>query len=96
MKINNVPGIVGAYQQRGARKVAPEQEVARTTKGDGVVLSREAQEVRALKEKLNQVSDVRQDRIEELRRQVQAGTYRPDGREIASKMLQSRVFDDLA
>lgn len=96
MKINNVPGMIGAYQQTGVRKVAPVQEVTRTSKGDGVELSREAQEIRSLKDKVNQAPDVRQGRIAELRRQIEAGTYRPDGREVAGRMLKARVFDEQA
>jgi negative regulator of flagellin synthesis FlgM len=95
MKIQNVPGIVGAYNLQGSRKAVAEPGVARPSKADGVVLSKEAQEVRSMKEKLNGVPRVRQERVEELQRQIEAGTYRPDGREVAGKMLQSRVFDEL-
>lgn len=96
MKVNNVPGVIGAYQKTGPRKAAKEQEAAQAAKSDGVVLSREAQAARALKDKVGQAPEVRQERIEALRRQIEAGTYRPDGREVAAKMLKARVFDDLA
>jgi len=95
MKINNVPGTIGAYQSAGARKVTGAKETARASKGDGVELSREAQQVKALRDKVSQAPEVRQERIEELRKQIQAGTYRPDGKEIAAKMLKARVFDEL-
>jgi negative regulator of flagellin synthesis FlgM len=95
MKVNNVSGTFGVYQQSGVRKVAASKETARPSKGDGVELSREAQQVLALKDKVAQAPEVRQQRIEELRRQIEAGTYRPDGREIAAKMLKARVFDEL-
>jgi flagellar biosynthesis anti-sigma factor FlgM len=95
MKIQNVPGIVGAYKLQGSRKVAAEPGAALPSKADGVVLSKEALEVRSMKEKLNGVPEVRQERVAELQRQIEAGTYRPDGREVAGKMLQSRVFDEL-
>lgn len=95
VKVNNVTGAMGAYRQNEARKVSKTQEVSRPAKGDGVELSREAQEARSLKDKISQAPEVRQERIEELRRQIEAGTYRPDGREIAARMLQSQVFDKL-
>lgn len=96
MKINNVTGVVGAYNQQSTRKVTRDNEVARTAKSDGVSLSKEAQEVRNLKDKLAQAPDVRQDRIEGLRRSIADGTYRPSSRDIAAKLLNSRVFDDFA
>lgn len=95
MKINNVTGMVGAYHQSTARKVAAAKESTRPERGDEVRLSREAQEVLNLKEKVGQASDVRQERIDELRRQIEAGTYRPSGRDIAAKMLKTKVFEDL-
>lgn len=95
MKINNVSGAMGVYQQSGARKAGGVQDVARASKGDGVVLSREAQQVLALKDKVAQAPEVRQQRIEELRHQIEAGTYRPDARQVADKMVKTRVFDEL-
>lgn len=95
MKINSVTGAMGVYQQSGARKVSGVKEAARPTKGDGVELSREAKQVLALKDKVAQAPEVRQQRIEELRRQIESGTYRPDARQIADKMLKARVFDEL-
>lgn len=95
MKINNVPGPMGVYQKSGVRRVAGSQETARPTKGDGVVLSKEAQQALALKDKVAQAPEVRQERIEELRRQIEAGTYRPDAKQVADKMLKTRVLDEL-
>lgn len=95
MKVNNISGPMGAYQKSGVRRVAPTQETPRGSKSDGVELSKEAQQVLALREKLGQVPEVRQERIEELRKQIAAGTYRPDAKEVASRMLQSGVLNKL-
>jgi len=75
--------------------VSGPKETARPERTDEVRLSKEAQEVMSLKDKVTQAPDVRKERIEELRRQIEAGTYRPDAREVAGKMLKARVFDDL-
>ena len=95
MKVNNVSGALGVYQQSGTRRVAPNKEVARTTKSDGVELSPEAQLVLSLKDKVTQAPEVRQERIEELRKQIASGTYRPDMRDVADRMLKARVFNEL-
>jgi negative regulator of flagellin synthesis FlgM len=96
MKINNVPGPIGVYRQTGTRRVAAGQEAVRPGKSDEVTLSPEAQQALAVKDKIAQTPEVRQQRVEELKRQIQAGTYNPDAREVAVRMLKSRVFDDLA
>lgn len=96
VKINNVNGMIGAYSQNGNRKVSGPKEASRPERTDEVRLSREAQEVMSLKDKVTQAPDIRRERVEELRRQLEAGNYRPDAREVASRMLRARVFDDLA
>lgn len=95
MKINGVNGAIGAYRQTGTRKVQPAQEAGRPSRGDEVSLSPEAQQVLALKDKIAQTPEVRQQRIAELRRQIESGTYRPSGRDVADSMLKARVFDEL-
>lgn len=95
MKINQVAGAIGAYNQHTTRKVTRSGGAARPDKSDEVLLSKEAQEVRHLKEKLAQAPEVRPERIEDLRRQIDAGTYKPAGQDVAAKMLRAKVFDDL-
>ncbi len=95
MKINKVTGAIGAYQHSGTRRANRSEGVGRTTRSDQFVRSDEARQALALKRKLADVPDVRKERIEELRRQIEAGTYRPDSRAIAARMLESRVFDEL-
>lgn len=94
MKINQIPGVSGAYLASAARKAAKGQEPAPAARQDSVQLSPEAQKALAMKEKLAQSADVRTERIQELRRQIEAGTYRPDSRQVADKMLKARVFDN--
>lgn len=95
MKINNVSGVMGAYTQHQARKVARTQASTPPERNDEVRLSREAQDILTLKDKVAQAPDVRRERIEELRRQIEAGTYRPSARQIADRMLKARVFDEM-
>jgi negative regulator of flagellin synthesis FlgM len=94
MKINQIPGVASTYQKTGARKVAKGQDSSVVAKGDAVHLSKEAQTALAMKEKLNQASEVRAERVADLRRQLEAGTYRPDGQAVATKMLQSGIFNE--
>jgi len=95
LKIQNVSGAIGAYSQNTTRKVADVKEVARVGKTDGVQLSKEAQEVLNLKDKVTQAPEVRGERVTELRRQIESGTYRPSGQEVAANMLKAGVVDDL-
>jgi len=59
--------------------------------GDRVSLSDDAKLVaQAVKEAAGS-SDVRVDRVEALKQQVQSGTYQPDSRKIAQKLIDSEI-----
>jgi len=64
--------------------------------GDTVVLSNKAQELyeaRRLLE-MEDIPDVRADKVARLRREIEDGTYRVEGRDIARKMLDEAVEND--
>ena len=60
---------------------------------DGTSLSSAAQELLKARRAVAEAPDVRADLVAELRRQVQAGTYTVDAREIARKLLPALGLD---
>lgn len=63
----------------------PEQEQARPA--DRVVLSQEGRFLLALRRRLQQAPDGREDLVRSLRRAVQEGRYRPAPQEVARHLL---------
>ena len=99
MKIDRpaVKGVAEAYrvQQPGP---GPQPTTARVRRSGGISdelsLSREAQEAASLRAKLREAPEVRIDLVARIKARVEAGTYQVDPRAVASRMLQSRVFDE--
>lgn len=60
---------------------------------DGTSLSSAAQELLKARRAVQDAPDVRADLVAELRRQVQAGTYKVDAREIARRLLPTLDLD---
>jgi negative regulator of flagellin synthesis FlgM len=60
---------------------------------DGASLSSAAQELLKARRAVQDAPDVRSDLVAELRRQIQAGTYRVDDRAIARRLLPSLDLD---
>ena len=60
---------------------------------DGTTLSSAAQELLMARRAVQDAPDVRSDLVAELRRQVQAGTYKVDAREIARRLLPTLDLD---
>jgi negative regulator of flagellin synthesis FlgM len=55
---------------------------------DSINVSERATEIHELTAKAEQLPDVREERVEKLRAQVQAGDYRPSAEEIADALLK--------
>lgn len=60
-----------------------------SAEGDKVSVSSDALLVAEAAKAAEESPDVRVDRVEALRQQVQTGTYTPDSRKIAEKLVQS-------
>jgi negative regulator of flagellin synthesis FlgM len=67
---------------------AANQGAANVTQGDQVHISGRTKEIEALKEVINQMPEVRIDRIDALRKSIQAGTYKVDSELIAGLILE--------
>lgn len=60
---------------------------------DQLKISENAVEFQYGLQKLKNVEDIRMDKVERIKAQIQAGTYHVDGKQIAEKMLESISFD---
>jgi flagellar biosynthesis anti-sigma factor FlgM len=73
--------------RQGAGSVS-NQGASTITQGDQVNISGRTKEIDALKEVINQMPEVRIDKIEALRKSIQNGTYQVDSAGIAGKILE--------
>lgn len=55
--------------------------------GDKVTLSQSAKELQAVLARLNQIPDLRMDRVKELEKKVQSGNYQVDSLKVAESLL---------
>ncbi len=91
MKINKTENVMGIYMNNMVNKMRDKK--ASVGKKDGFDFSEKAKDFQFALEKLKNLPDVRADKVESLKKQVQAGTYNVEGRKIAEKMLDSIGFD---
>lgn len=96
MRINNTEGILRVYQL--SNNNTKNVKKANVDKNDDVKFSKQAIDVqyglKKLKEQTAEDSE-RAKRVEELKRQVQNGTYNVSGEMIADKMLSDMNFNKL-
>ena len=75
---------VGEVSRTEVNGTRPTQSVAQ---GDQVVLSQRASEVQRARAALASVPEVRAQRVADLKKQLQAGTFRVDADKVADKII---------
>ncbi len=95
MAINRIDGVPGLPRpdntgdSKGAR--ARSSESAPAAGGDRVELSEEARQAAALRARADELPEVRDDRVEAVRKALRTGTYEVDPRQLARAILE---FED--
>jgi len=99
MEINGNQGIgIDAYvnQVQDKNKVGtPDNKPEKTAvKADTVVLSDAAKRVQEARRQLDNIPDVREEKVSQLRSQIQNGTYEINADKIAGKMIKEGLLND--
>ncbi len=99
MEINENQGIgIEAYvnQVQDKNKVGtPDNKPEKTAvKADTVVISDAAKRVQEARRQLDDIPDVREDKVSQLRSQIQNGTYEINADKIAGKMIKEALLND--
>ncbi|WP_207858369.1 flagellar biosynthesis anti-sigma factor FlgM [Lucifera butyrica] len=81
-------------EQNKVAKSASGKSVAATPK-DEVILSSKAQEFGPMLEKLKNMPEVRQDKVQEISQSLQSGSYQVDSGAVANKMIGRLMADQL-
>ncbi len=92
---NQIQNVLKVYNQQNKVKRAAQTEKPASMGKDEMVLSMESKMVQAVKQHLETVPDIRQEKVDELRTAVKTGTYHVDGKQIAEKMLGRTIVDRL-
>ena len=100
MEINGNQGIgIDAYvnQVQDKNKVGtPDNKPENAAvKGDTVVISDAAKRVQEARRQLDDIPDVREDKVSQLRSQIQNGTYEINADKIADKMIKEGLLNDV-
>ena len=62
---------------------------------DEVVLSPQAKEIQKAKELLDSIPDIRKEKVAEIKVQIEDGTYEVNGDQIALKMIEESLTNEL-
>lgn len=86
MKINGLFKTLDIYNQRDTNI---KKTKTKTTENDNFTVSEEARDFQAVFRAVSKAPDVRQDKIDAIKKQIQEGTYNISSEDIANKMLSN-------
>ena len=75
---------------RGTKEAAGE-----VTREDKVVLSPRAREIQEAKKLLDSMPEIREEKVAQIKKQIEAGTYVIDEKKVASKMVEELLLNEL-
>ncbi|AFS77319.1 negative regulator of flagellin synthesis, anti-sigma-28 factor FlgM [Gottschalkia acidurici 9a] len=93
MKIfgNRIENILNIYRNNGnTKKVNKAQQ---SKKPDQVNISNMARDCQFAKNEVKKLPDIRTEKVEEIKRQIQTGTYEINADKIAEKIVESSKID---
>jgi negative regulator of flagellin synthesis FlgM len=88
--------ILQLNQITATRKKGDYPDSASVNKNDSLVLSSRAQELQFVKEQVLKSPEVRAERISELKKRIQEGSYQVPSQDIALKMISRSLVDEIA
>jgi negative regulator of flagellin synthesis FlgM len=99
MEIDKNPGIqIDAYvnqvHDKNKADQAADQAKESAAKTDTVIISEAAKEIQEARAQLDEIPDVREDKVAALKEQIQNGTYQENAQETAGKLIREHLLND--
>ena len=91
----NIEAYVNQVQDKDKADPTVEQSEKQQAKADTVVLSDTAKQLQEAKKQLEAIPDVREDKVAQIKEQIENGTYEINEEKIADKMLKDSLLNDL-
>jgi negative regulator of flagellin synthesis FlgM len=90
----NIKGRGRTGTEQGKETTAAERIAGKRTE-ESVVLSPEAKEIHAARQKLEDLPDVRQEKVNEIKKQLMNGSYSISDDKVASKMVEDALLNEI-
>jgi len=94
---NPISEVIQQYQANGqTRPESDKQAGVSAAQGEKVNLSAEGKDIQQARKVIDNLPDVRTEKVEDLRNKIEQGTYHVSGDKIAEKMIGESLIDVIA
>lgn len=91
----NIEAYVNQVQDKDKVETTSDQPEKQQVKADTVELSDMGKRVQEANKQLENIPDIREDKVAQLKEQVENGTYEVDAEKVADKMIRDSLLNDL-
>ncbi len=91
----NIETYVNQVQEKDKVDAASEQPEKQQAKADTVELSDTGKRIQEAHKQLESIPDIREEKVAQLKEQVENGTYEVDAEKVADIMLKEALLNDL-
>ena len=91
----NIEAYVNQVQEKEKVESTSDQPEKQQVKADTVELSDMGKRVQEANKQLENIPDIREDKVAQLKEQVENGTYEVDAEKVADKMIRDSLLNDL-
>lgn len=95
-RLANLDAYLKGVREKKRPDVSAGEDSGDVASKDKVVLSPEARQIQKAKELIEDLPDVRKEKVEEIKSRLEAGTYEIDGEKVASKMIAESLLNDMS
>ncbi|MBP7765342.1 MAG: flagellar biosynthesis anti-sigma factor FlgM [Deltaproteobacteria bacterium] len=97
MKVSDIKDVnaqfIQHYQRNESAAAATDQQTAAMKPEEKVHLSTTAREIQKAKVAVSELPDIREEKVQAIKAQVEKGTYNVSGEQIAEKMVGESIVD---
>ena len=91
----NIDAYVNNINDKQKTDNASDKAETNVAKTDTVNISDAAKEIQEVRKQLDDIPDVRTEKVQQLKNEIENGTYKIKSEEIAEKMLRESLFNDI-
>ena len=91
----NIEAYVNQVQEKDKVESTSDQPEKQQVKADTVELSDMGKRVQEANKQLENIPDIREDKVAQLKEQVENGTYEVDAEKVADKMIRDSLLNDM-
>ena len=91
----NIEAYVNQVQDKDKVETTSDQPEKQQVKADTVELSDTGKRVQEAHKQLENIPDIREDKVAQLKEQIENGTYEVDAEKVAEKMLKDSLLNDM-